>query len=107
MASYTTPPNEKADFVEAEMGNSSDHPRKGEVDHIDALATAPGTTLGSFSHLDEKKILRKVCLYHHAKQKAANSCLQMDMRLIPMLALLYLLSFLDRKSTPNNTANHH
>ncbi|EEU41890.1 uncharacterized protein NECHADRAFT_64202 [Fusarium vanettenii 77-13-4] len=83
MASYT-PPNEKADFVEAEMGNSSDHPRKGEVDHIDALTTAPGTTLGSFSHLDEKKILRK-----------------MDLRLIPMLALLYLLSFLDRGNIGN------
>jgi hypothetical protein len=106
MASYT-PPNEKADFVEAEMGNSSGHPRKGEVDHIGALATAPGTTLDSFSHLDEKKILRKVCLYSRIKHQAANFCVQMDMRLIPMLALLYLLSFLDRKSTLNNTATHH
>ena len=35
-----------------------------------------------FSHIDEKKVLRK-----------------MDMRLIPMLAVLYLLSFLDREST--------
>lgn len=34
-----------------------------------------------FSHLDEKKILRK-----------------MDLRLIPMLTLLYLLSYLDRES---------
>lgn len=27
----------------------------------------------------------------------------MDIRLIPMLALLYLLSFLDRESRPENT----
>ncbi|KAM5356487.1 hypothetical protein ACJ41O_003133 [Fusarium nematophilum] len=83
MASYT-PPNEKAGIVEAEMGNSSDAPRSGEVDHINALAKAPGTTLESFSHIDEKKVLRK-----------------MDLRLIPMLALLYLLSFLDRGNIGN------
>jgi MFS family permease len=53
--------------------------RKEQVAQIDALVTAPGVTLASFAHLDEKKILRK-----------------MDLRLIPMLALLYLLSFLDR-----------
>lgn len=40
--------------------------------------------MASFSHLDEKKILRK-----------------MDLRLIPMLALLYLLSFLDRGNIGN------
>lgn len=51
-----------------------------EIGRIDAMADAPGVTMESFAHLDEKKILRK-----------------MDMRLIPMLALLYLLSFLDRK----------
>ncbi|KAF2714447.1 MFS general substrate transporter [Pleomassaria siparia CBS 279.74] len=52
--------------------------------HIDALATAPGVTMASFAHLDEKKILRR-----------------MDLRLIPMLALLYLLSFLDRGNIGN------
>ncbi|CAI6092922.1 unnamed protein product [Clonostachys chloroleuca] len=41
-------------------------------------------TAASFAHLDEKKILRK-----------------MDLRLIPMLALLYLLSFLDRGNIGN------
>ncbi|KAK3938196.1 major facilitator superfamily transporter [Diplogelasinospora grovesii] len=46
--------------------------------------TAQGTTLESFAHLDEKAILRK-----------------MDIRLIPMLALLYLLSFLDRGNIGN------
>ncbi|KAI0176135.1 MFS general substrate transporter [Hypoxylon sp. FL1284] len=55
-----------------------------EIARIDALVTAPGTTLESFADLDEKKILRK-----------------MDMRLIPMLAILYLLSFLDRGNIGN------
>ncbi|RPA99629.1 MFS general substrate transporter [Choiromyces venosus 120613-1] len=41
-------------------------------------------TRESFAHLDEKAILRK-----------------MDIRLIPMLALLYLLSFLDRGNIGN------
>lgn len=39
-------------------------------------------TMRSFAHLNEKKILPK-----------------MDIRLLPMLTLLYLLSYLDRKST--------
>ncbi|KAF3052043.1 hypothetical protein E8E11_003033 [Didymella keratinophila] len=55
-----------------------------EKERIDALATAPGVTLESFAHLDEAKILRK-----------------MDWHLIPMLALLYLLSFLDRGNIGN------
>ncbi|KAI7770098.1 hypothetical protein LZL87_013721 [Fusarium oxysporum] len=41
-------------------------------------------TLESFSHIDENEVLRK-----------------MDIRLIPMLALLYLLSFLDRGNIGN------
>lgn len=40
--------------------------------------------MATFAHLDEKAILRK-----------------MDIRLIPMLALLYLLSFLDRGNIGN------
>ncbi|CAI6340898.1 unnamed protein product [Periconia digitata] len=55
-----------------------------QIARIDALATAPGVTRATFAHLDEKKILRK-----------------MDLRLIPMLALLYLLSFLDRGNIGN------
>ena len=58
MTSYSTPPNEKAEVFEAEATG------RGQVDRIDAMATAPGTTLESFSHLDEKKILRKVCSGH-------------------------------------------
>ncbi|KAF2461118.1 major facilitator superfamily domain-containing protein [Lineolata rhizophorae] len=61
------------------------HKSKSEQIHdVDAMATAPGTTMASFAHIDEKKVLRK-----------------MDMRLIPMLALLYLLSFLDRGNIGN------
>jgi hypothetical protein len=56
MASYHTPPNEKAEVFEAERAPNG----RSQVDRIDAMATAPGTTLDSFSHLDEKKILRKV-----------------------------------------------
>ncbi|KAH8160043.1 hypothetical protein CIB48_g8197 [Xylaria polymorpha] len=52
------------------------------IGRIDAMASE--TTFESFAHLDEKKILRK-----------------MDMRLIPMLALLYLLAFLDRGNIGN------
>lgn len=59
-----------------------------EIKRIDALVLAEGTTLESFKHLDEKKILRK-----------------MDLRLIPVLALLYLLSFLDRESRFRSTAS--
>ncbi|KAM7184257.1 Major facilitator superfamily domain containing protein [Naviculisporaceae sp. PSN 640] len=56
---------------------------KGAVD-MSAFAAAQGTSLESFAHLDENRILRK-----------------MDLRLIPMLALLYLLSFLDRGNIGN------
>lgn len=58
--------------------------RSREQARIDALALAPGVTRETFAHLDEKKILRK-----------------MDIRLLPMLALLYLLSFLDRGNIGN------
>ncbi|RBR11649.1 uncharacterized protein FIESC28_08876 [Fusarium coffeatum] len=83
MAPSSTPPNEKAEVFQAETAPNHGHV-KGQVGRIGAMATAPGTTLESFSHLDEKKILRK-----------------MDLRLIPMLALLYLLSFLDRGNIGN------
>jgi hypothetical protein len=56
-------------------------------------------TMASFAHLDEKKILRKVCHFVSTGDisEVLTSYFQMDIRLIPMLALLYLLSFLDRK----------
>lgn len=58
--------------------------RSEQVARIDAMVTAEGVTRESFAHLDEKTILRK-----------------MDLHLIPMLALLYLLSFLDRGNIGN------
>jgi len=48
------------------------------------LVTSPAVTAASFAHLDEKRILRK-----------------MDLRLLFMLALLYLLAFLDRGNIGN------
>ncbi|KAM0452491.1 hypothetical protein ACHAPV_009525 [Trichoderma viride] len=83
MASYNSP-TEKVDVMEAETVNASDRSGKVEFDDAKGIRAVPGTTLESFSHLDEKKILRK-----------------MDLRLIPMLALLYLLSFLDRGNIGN------
>ncbi|KAK8136599.1 major facilitator superfamily transporter [Apiospora sp. TS-2023a] len=84
----SSPPSEKPELSELEVSHherSQNGPNKvAEKDRIDAIAAAPGTTMASFAHLDEKKILRK-----------------MDMRLIPMLALLYLLSFLDRGNIGN------
>ncbi|OLN81350.1 putative transporter C1002.16c-like protein 17 [Colletotrichum chlorophyti] len=67
-----------------ENGHEENASTKDEVRRIDAIAAAEGTTLDSFARLDEKKVLRK-----------------MDIRLIPMLALLYLLSFLDRGNIGN------
>jgi hypothetical protein len=77
--------SEKGDVAQHEVATHHHEPRRhshkisSEVGRIDAIALAPETTMETFAHLDQKKILRK-----------------MDMRLIPMLALLYLLSFLDR-----------
>ncbi|KAK0634307.1 major facilitator superfamily domain-containing protein [Bombardia bombarda] len=67
---------EKTNVIQAEDGTKSSQEGKIEI--------APATTLESFAHLDQKAILRK-----------------MDLRLIPMLALLYLLSFLDRGNIGN------
>ncbi|KAJ4412117.1 hypothetical protein N0V82_008828 [Gnomoniopsis sp. IMI 355080] len=74
------------DEVSIRHGHHHGHHNKteDEIKRIDALALAENTTLDSFKHLDEKKILRK-----------------MDLRLIPVLALLYLLSFLDRGNIGN------
>lgn len=47
----------------------------------DVATTNAPISVEEFANLDEKKILRK-----------------MDLRLIPMLTLLYLLSYLDRES---------
>ncbi|KAK2001713.1 major facilitator superfamily transporter [Colletotrichum falcatum] len=81
MDSIFTPHHEKHDAAKPE----EQEPRKSESEGGDAIATAQDEeAAASFSHLDEKRILRK-----------------MDIRLIPMLALLYLLAFLDRGNIGN------
>ncbi|KAK4122992.1 MFS general substrate transporter [Parathielavia appendiculata] len=74
MAGYT-------DKVES-TGSQSEE--QAHVETVDRPAGPAPVTLQSFAHLDEKAILRK-----------------MDLRLIPVLALLYLLSFLDRGNIGN------
>ena len=60
----STPPEtdteKKPESVEGQLDPAPVDNRHAEIAHIDALATAPETTLESFAHLDEKKILRKV-----------------------------------------------
>ncbi|KAL1991065.1 hypothetical protein VTN49DRAFT_5569 [Thermomyces lanuginosus] len=58
--------------VQQKENAASDNDPEGSFEQVD------------FSHIDEKKVLRK-----------------MDLRLIPMLAILYLLSFLDRGNIGN------
>jgi len=58
--------------------------KKEQVEVIDAIANDPEVTLESFAHLDIKKIQRK-----------------MDIRIVPTLSILYLLSFLDRGNIGN------
>ncbi|EHK22573.1 uncharacterized protein TRIVIDRAFT_191312 [Trichoderma virens Gv29-8] len=70
-----------------EVGNATSE--KAEVEKIQDVAagnlgTGSDAAIGSFVDLDEKKILRK-----------------MDIRLLPMLSALYLLSFLDRGNIGN------
>lgn len=58
---------EKVEFSEKEVVREPQHhghhrsSRVGEIERIDAIALAPETTMESFAHLDQKKILRKVC----------------------------------------------
>jgi MFS transporter, ACS family, DAL5 transporter family protein len=62
------PSTDKPDVSETEDGNGHvrDHAaplsRKEMKNQVDAAATVEGLTRDSFSHLDEKKILRKVDL---------------------------------------------
>lgn len=55
---------EKAEITEAEIAShgTGKHSlgRDGKIGRIDAMADAPGVTMATFAHLDEKKILRKV-----------------------------------------------
>jgi hypothetical protein len=80
MANPSPPPSvAKSTLAQDDKIERARGSEKEEMERIDALATAPETTPAKFAHLDEKKILRK-----------------MDLHLIPILAVLYLLAFLDR-----------
>lgn len=61
MASYGSPA-EKANVMEEEMVNDPKRSGKVEVDDVNGIRAVSSATLESFSHLDEKKILRKVYL---------------------------------------------
>lgn len=72
MSYHDSPPNEKAEAAHDDFGelkiSAPQHHRhhhghaktEEEIARIDAIALAQGTTMESFKHLDEKKILRKV-----------------------------------------------
>lgn len=65
------------------MGPDPDAIHNGDKKGLASDLEGTGEVL-DFSHIDEKKVIRK-----------------MDIRLIPMLALLYFLSFLDRGNIGN------
>ena len=63
-----TPPEKGPGSDGSNFGLGGENNRDAEIAHIDALATGPDTTLDSFAHLDEKKILRKVSRNRPHKQ---------------------------------------
>ena len=69
-----------------DIGQQDDHKlsESEKLREIDAAIAREDLALGSFSHLDIKKILLKI-----------------DFRLVTMLTILYLLSFLDRGNIGN------
>lgn len=76
---------EKPNISHIEAVQHDSHLSKSDKVHVvDDLIARPDVTLETFAHLDINKILRKI-----------------DYRLIPMLTLLYLLSFLDRGNIGN------
>jgi len=76
---------EKPNISHIEAIQHDTHLSKADKVHVvDDLIARPDVTLETFSHLDINKILRKI-----------------DLRLVPMLTLLYLLSFLDRGNIGN------
>lgn len=63
-------------------GFSTSHTRKNDAQ--EGIVNETADRNGGFDHIDEKKVLRK-----------------MDLHLLPMVTLLYLLSFLDRGNIGN------
>ncbi|EMC98125.1 hypothetical protein BAUCODRAFT_413899 [Baudoinia panamericana UAMH 10762] len=79
-----TPPEKKHAVLHLEREMDHKLSKKEQLHQVDGFIARQDVTAATFSHLDIKKILRKV-----------------DMRLIPMLTTLYLLSFLDRGNIGN------
>lgn len=74
--------DEKSAVAQDESNSQEHHHGSSKADRIRAIderATAPGVTRQTWAHINEKKLLRK-----------------MDWHLLPILTLLYLLSFIDR-----------
>ncbi|CAH0054954.1 unnamed protein product [Clonostachys solani] len=70
--------------LERSSSNKADVCQAENVKDAANVSEKYGETMERFAHLDEKKILRKL-----------------DLRIIPMLTLLYLLSYLDRGNIGN------
>lgn len=77
-ASARTGSSEKSDMEEAPI-EQSPSTKKEKVEFIDCATVRDDVTLQSFAHLDIKRINRKI-----------------DLRIVPIVTVLYFLSFLDR-----------
>ena len=75
---------EPANLDKAEIKELEESMAKNGAADIQSTDPENAVTLSAFAHLDEKKILRK-----------------MDWHIIPVLTILYLFSFLDRKWYPD------
>lgn len=88
------------ELVNEKYGSENIHNESAPESSLSEGVVGRGDPLAPYAHLDEKKILRKVGGQSSLEQKADHETdavfFKMDKRLIPMLALLYLLSFLDR-----------
>lgn len=84
MADHKAALEKPSDQFEDDITEKS--PYSSELKQKDTLADAEGSSLGTaaFEGVDENAVLRK-----------------MDIRLIPMLSMLYLLAFLDRGNIGN------
>ena len=82
--------NPATDFDKVEIGEIENGTMKQRAFDAQNPTDPNEVTMRSFAHLDEKKILRK-----------------MDIRLLPMLTFLYLLSYLDRESIRHPARQHN
>jgi hypothetical protein len=105
MVTTTQDASEKPSVAEMEAGGRRDGILQDAPIQSGHDVAVKASALPQFAHLDEKKILRKVSHLLWLTERMNAKAEQMDIRLIPMLALLYLLSFLDRKRTTQPQLN--